>query len=235
MTVRSHLDAIGEPSGEVLHEVVSSLCIPVADVPAGDKFRFGVYGRPSPNIAPALTLFFRRNIHFFCAYKTPNLIALDALTGEISESLILEVRAGLPGVNEEFDDAVNGDTRQPGSRADAISFDQTAKDLSPFFGVQFVHEINMLARASIVNKKIRFILPPIGGRIFSSVCLASRGQEVSAKTFKPPGPVFLFARYRVSSSTALGFAAMRRTIPSVYRKSTKLALNFCSVLPIAHS
>jgi hypothetical protein len=57
VAVCGHLDAIGEPSREIVHEVVSGLGIPVADVPAGDKLGFSVNRRPRPNVAPAFAFF----------------------------------------------------------------------------------------------------------------------------------------------------------------------------------
>ena len=60
MAVCGHLDAISEPSREIVHKVVGRFAIVVADVPAGDEFGCGVNRRPRPNIqtSPRLPPFF---------------------------------------------------------------------------------------------------------------------------------------------------------------------------------
>ena len=86
MTVRGHLDAISEPSCEIVHEVVSGLGIPVADVPARDKFGFRINRRPRPDIATTVTLFLCGNVRFLGSYEAPNFVALDTLAIQVAET-----------------------------------------------------------------------------------------------------------------------------------------------------
>jgi hypothetical protein len=83
------LHAIGEPSRKIVHEVISGGGITIADIPARDKFGFGINRRPRPNVAPALALFLGRHIDFLAADERPNFVALDKLAGEIAENLVL--------------------------------------------------------------------------------------------------------------------------------------------------
>lgn len=94
MAICGHLDAIGEPSGQVMHEVVSGLRIPVANVPAGNELRFGINGDPRPDIAATATFFLCGDVGFLSSHEGPDFVALDTLAIQIAESFVLILRAG---------------------------------------------------------------------------------------------------------------------------------------------
>jgi hypothetical protein len=84
MRVSGQLDAIGEAASEIVHEVVGRTRIAVADVPARNQLCLGVDRRPRPDIAPTLLALVGGHVLLFAAYERPNLVALDALAGQIS-------------------------------------------------------------------------------------------------------------------------------------------------------
>ena len=101
MAVRGHLDAIGEPSRQIMHEVVSGIGIPVAYIPARYKLGFGINCGPRPNVAPAMTLFFCGNVRFLGSHERPNFVALDTLARKIAESFVLKFRAGFSEIGQK--------------------------------------------------------------------------------------------------------------------------------------
>src|SRR6202020_2925168 len=151
MAVCGHLDAIGEPSGEVLHEVVSGLRIPIADVPARDKLGFGINGGPRPNVATAFSLFVCGNVALFGSNERPDFVALNALASQVAESDILILGTSFAEISQElhYGRAVNAGHASRGAKG--ITLDQAGNHPSAFFCGNLVHEFkiaSMLERSS---------------------------------------------------------------------------------------
>jgi hypothetical protein len=134
------LDAVGEAGSQVVHELNRSARVPVADQPARDQLRFGVNGRPSPNVAvaelPSLVL---GHVLLFRVAERPNFVALNPLAGEVAERPVLVLRARLPGFNLELDDRVDGDSAKASSCPNADPFNEARKDAGSVFDGQLVH------------------------------------------------------------------------------------------------
>lgn len=100
--IRRKLDAVGNATGEIVHKELCRRQIAVPDVPAGDELRFGIDGRPDPDITPTFPLGLLRNIPFLTPDKTPNLITFNPFTGKIAEGFVLAFGASRPEVSQKF-------------------------------------------------------------------------------------------------------------------------------------
>jgi hypothetical protein len=129
--------------------VVGCIAVPVADVPARNELGIGANRRPRPNIAATLALFVGRNIPLFAANKIPNLVALDALAGQVAESFVLIGRTSRAEINQELHDSRAMHTRHASRSAKRIALDQAGSYPSAVRGGKLVHEFNMLDRSGI--------------------------------------------------------------------------------------
>ena len=151
VSIRGQLHAGCKACLQIVNEVIRRASVARANEPARHKFRIRINGRPCPNVAVALGLVFRRGVLFLAAHKRPDFVALNPFARQIFQRLVLVIRAKLARINQQLHNAVNRNINQSGRGANAATVNQTAKNLDPFFGVQFVHGDSMLARAGIVN------------------------------------------------------------------------------------
>src|SRR6185312_7855511 len=78
--VRSDLDAIGEPSRQVVNELHGGVAVAAPDMPARNKLRLGVRRNPKPSVASgAANALHVRDVLGLRADETPDLINLQAL------------------------------------------------------------------------------------------------------------------------------------------------------------
>lgn len=123
--------------------MVGTTGIPLANKPAGNDLRIRIHGNPGPNIAPPLPLLIRCRIFLLRAHERPNLIALDALAGEVPKRLVLKFRARGSQINQEGIDRVAGHASHPAHGPHGISFHEGGDDLRAFIGTQLVHAFNL--------------------------------------------------------------------------------------------
>ncbi len=157
MAVCGQLDAIGEPSSKIVHEMVGASGIPLPDEPAGDEFRIGIQRNPGQNVTPSFGLFLVHRILLLSSNEGPNLIALDALRGEVPKSLVLILRACRAEVALEFHDRGAMYAGHAGDRAEGISLHQRGNHSLPFLCAQLVHKRNLLERSRIRKENLQVI------------------------------------------------------------------------------
>ena len=88
--VRRELDAVCQPIRQIFHESDGRFRSSRSYEPARDKLCVRVDGDPGPNIAVTkLPLKLRGHVLRLRVHEAPNLVALDALTGEIAQMLAL--------------------------------------------------------------------------------------------------------------------------------------------------
>lgn len=145
MRVGGELNAIGEAAPKIVHEDCCGLRVTCADVPARNKLRVGVDGRPRPDVSPAVAGVLFGQVLRLAAYEAPNLIALEPLAREIAQRLILVDRAGAAGIGDKLQHGVERHAGHLRGCADAVPLDQTREELDALFGAELVHGRQIVA------------------------------------------------------------------------------------------
>jgi len=122
-----------------VNELVSRTAITATNEPARDKLRVGIQSDPSPSVAASFCFLVRRGVLRFRADERPDLIALDALTGEIHENLGLVSGARGSKIHKKLLDRGAMRSGHPNDRAEAVSFHKGGNDADAFGGGQLVH------------------------------------------------------------------------------------------------
>lgn len=117
VAVCSKLDAIGEPVGEVVHELRRVTGITPANEVGDDQLAIGVDGGPSPYVASFLRRRLRpRDVLCLGVAERPDFIALDALRRDVADQLIVKLDASLASVREQLRDGVDRHVADPADR-----------------------------------------------------------------------------------------------------------------------
>ena len=156
MPVGRQLDAGGKPPFQVLHELRSTPAVPGADQPGRHELGVRVNRGEGPDIAHAeLALHLRRHVLRLGVDEAPNLVHLEALTGEVPEHPVLVLRAGGSEVEQELLDGVLGDADHPGRGADGVAVDQGRHELGAFRGAEDVcHDVTIMLERSGIAKPL---------------------------------------------------------------------------------
>ena len=113
-SIRGQLDAVGQPSGQVVHEVLGIPSIARAHAPAGNQFSVRTNCGPRPHVTIAkLAAKFFRHILFLRIAELPNLIALDSpfASGKLAKRLVLILRTCLSDPCKQLENRVLCHTR----------------------------------------------------------------------------------------------------------------------------
>lgn len=155
VTIRGDLDSVYKSALEIVNELISRTRISRANVPASNKLSLRTNRRPRPDapVSILVDLVFWQ-IGVLGIAETPNLIALNLGARQIPQVFILILRTRPARINEQFDHTIDCRVHHARCSADTVALDKAAEYLNPFFCVQFVHGCSMLARASIVNRKL---------------------------------------------------------------------------------
>lgn len=151
--IAGQLDAIGEPSSEILGEFNGGFRITHPERVAGDQFRVRIDSDPSPDIADDSIPFdlLRRDILGFAANKAPNLIDLKPLAVQVAEMFVHVPGAGRAEFERKFLDRVLGAFGNPDGSADRAPVNQAFHDLSSLGNIEPVHMTNIAALKKRVN------------------------------------------------------------------------------------
>lgn len=141
MAVSRQLDAMGQPSGQVMHEVIRCARIARSHVPAWHQLGFGVQSNPSPNVASAWWSRFREGyVLRLSVAERPNLVTLEQRAVEAAENTVLINGTRAPEVGKQGHDSRAMDTGHSRNRPKGISLDERGHDSCSHFGGQLVHE-----------------------------------------------------------------------------------------------
>src|SRR5687768_9189797 len=88
-SITGQLDAIGEASSEIVHEVASSNRVALPDHPGANELAIGVHCDPRPHVASDASFkHLRSDVLLFRIDERPNLIDLNPLTGKVAKCLV---------------------------------------------------------------------------------------------------------------------------------------------------
>ncbi len=140
VAVCRELHAMTKAAGDILHEAVRRARIARADEPRHHELRIRTNRRPRPNVAvPELPLFVGRNVLRFRVAEGPNLIALDALAGEVIQCLGLIPRARASKIHEQLFDRHAREAGDSGGCAEAVALHEDRNDPGAVCSTQAVH------------------------------------------------------------------------------------------------
>lgn len=93
-----------EAAGEIVDKLSRIVCAPSSNQEGRNEFRIGINGRPGPDIAKTrLTFQLFRQILFLRVAKAPDLIALNSLAGQVTESFVLIPLTGLTKIDKQLE------------------------------------------------------------------------------------------------------------------------------------
>lgn len=109
MAIRSKLNFVLEPLGQVGDEAIGVLGVPPAEVPAWDHLGISIQGDPRPDIPiPDLALVLVRDVLLLGVAKGPDLITLNPTGGQAPEGSVLVGGASLTDLPQEPEDGALG-------------------------------------------------------------------------------------------------------------------------------
>jgi len=140
MAVCGQLNAIGETRSEVGHEVLRVPSIAPTHSPARNNLGVSAVCRPSL-IATVTELAAQigRNILFLRVAERPNFIALDSLTRQVAQGLVLIFRACLSNLRQQFNNGVLCNARHSHRGANRIALNKSGNHCRLAFNWEVVH------------------------------------------------------------------------------------------------
>lgn len=133
MAVCGQLDAMRQPSGQIVHKVICRASITGADKPARHKFRVRIKRNPRPHAARSAALHIFWHVLVFGINERPDFIALDALAIQVAESLVLIGGAGRAKFNQQLLNRCAVNARHADSGAERIALNQAGNHADLFF------------------------------------------------------------------------------------------------------
>lgn len=124
MAVCGDLNSATNAVSAVLHELVRPTRAASAYQIAHAEFCIGIYGRPSPYIAPSDLAFCERNISGLGTHELPNFITLKSANAKVANVQVMIFGTSVGKVKQEIDYSILRNARHSHRRADGISFDQ---------------------------------------------------------------------------------------------------------------
>ena len=107
----------GEPFGEIHHEVVGGLPVPLAEQPRNYQLRVSINRGPRPRVARAFRCGLRGlDVLRLRVAELPDLIYLDAFRLDVANRLVVERDAGFASVHEQLGGDVDGRARDAADR-----------------------------------------------------------------------------------------------------------------------
>jgi hypothetical protein len=157
MAVRGQLDAIRQTRRNVLKELCRTPGIPPANHPTDNELGLSLNRRERPNIsADPLLHLFRRDLPLLATHKTPDLIDLNALRGNVADNGVLVLRASLAETHQQTKDSALRYAGHADGRTDGASFDQRRNDRYLLLRADYVcHNPIVRQRFRIVNRKTK--------------------------------------------------------------------------------
>ena len=140
VTVRGQLDAVGEPSRQIVHEM---LCVPrraPSYAPRNNQLTVGAECGPRPHIsiAKASALFFR-HVFVFRVAERPDFIALYSFAWKVAKRLALILGARLTNPREQLDNGILRNSCHSYGRTNGIAFNQRRNHGDLTFQREVVH------------------------------------------------------------------------------------------------
>jgi len=140
VAVRGQLNAIGEPSRQIVHEVLRVPRRTPSHAPRGNELGIGTERGPSPHVTISeVSAHFCRYVLFLGVAERPNFVALDALARKIAKRVALIFRARHANPREKFDDGIFRNARHSHRGANRIPFDQGRDNRCLAFNWECVH------------------------------------------------------------------------------------------------
>jgi hypothetical protein len=140
MTVRGKLNAMGHALREIINESASGAYAPRSDTPTWDKLRVSADRRPGPNVAIAeLPLHPSCKVFGFGVTKRPDFVALNPLTGKVSQRVLLILFAGVTEFDKKLHYGVLGHASHSDGRSNGVSFHKSGNNLHTLLCSEFVH------------------------------------------------------------------------------------------------
>jgi hypothetical protein len=138
------LDAVSQPSRQIVHEMIRRARVTAADKPARHKFRVRVKRNPSPDAANArLSPHSFRHVFVFRVTERPYFVTLDALAIQVAKNLVLIRGASRAKLHQKFLNRRAMDSRHADSGAERTALNQTGNHADLFFFAQFIHVHNL--------------------------------------------------------------------------------------------
>jgi hypothetical protein len=140
MAVAGKLNAGEQPACEIGNEHLSRRAAAIPDKPGRDKLGIGVDRGPRPHVASPFRGGLRGlDVALLGIAERPNLIDLDAAASEVAERQALELRASLPGIDQQLRDGVDAHARDAGNAAKAHALNEKGDDLNALGARKLVH------------------------------------------------------------------------------------------------
>lgn len=140
VSVRGQLNAIGEPSRQIVHEVLRVPRRTPTYAPARNEFGIGTNRRPCPNVTvPKLAAQFCGKVLFLRVAERPDFITLDSFARKIAKRFALIFRARHANAREQFNNGIFRNARHSDSGANRITFDKGRDNRCLAFNWECVH------------------------------------------------------------------------------------------------
>ena len=139
VAVRRELNAMSQARRQFAHQPIRGLGASIPDMPDRNQLGLGVNSNPRPDATPSVRPLFVRAIPLFRSAKTPYLITLDALAGEIDHDAPHKSLAGRSEIVSQPRNALAGEAGDAARCALAISLDQARDNACPVGCGEAVH------------------------------------------------------------------------------------------------
>jgi hypothetical protein len=152
ISVRRQLDPIRQSMLKIVDESPSRVGIATAHPPCANQLGISIHRYPRPNV-PRMRVSFQRlwrDILLLRRDECPNLIALDAITGQIYECLVQESGARSPEIENQLTDCVSGHPCHAFNGSNRVTFDERGYDPRPRLSIKPIHT-SIIQRSSIVS------------------------------------------------------------------------------------
>ena len=133
VTVSGELDTASKAIRQILHKVIGSRSVSVADEVANQEFRVSINCRPRPHITiTKLAALGLRHVLFLSIAELPDFIALDAARSHIAHRAVMIIGACLTDLFKQSDNRSLGYTCKPTCSPDGVSFNQSIHNANLF-------------------------------------------------------------------------------------------------------